>query len=214
MRERGQALTLEGSIAAVLLITSLIFALQVSAVTPLTESTSSQHIENQQKEVGQDVLAVAAEDGTLKSTVLYWDQEAERHRGAHPDEEGYTGGIPSSGDELAEDDSEAEYPDVIELGELLERTFSDRGIAYNIHLNYLEEDEGDIEHQSQPLVNQGEPSNHAVTVTRTITLYDSDTLYSDGAQLGDSDTEFFADNIDEDSRLYNVIEIELVIWRM
>lgn len=206
MRERGQALTLEGSIAAVLLVMSLMFALQVSAVTPLTESTSSQHIENQQKELGQDVLATAAEDGTLKSTVLFWD---DGYVGASEEAEGaYANGIPD--DEAHHDSINArDHRDVLEFGELLADTFSDRGIAYNIRVNYVE----DGERNSRQLVDQGKPSNHAVTVTQMITLYEDDTLYSDGETELSGET-FYIEHENEDSSVYNVVEVELVIWRM
>jgi F0F1-type ATP synthase membrane subunit b/b' len=71
--ERGQAFTLEAVVSAVLLLTAIAFALQVTIVTPLSASTSSQHIENQQAAVSDGLLAAEAENGTIKETLLYWN---------------------------------------------------------------------------------------------------------------------------------------------
>ena len=68
--DRGQAYTLEAIIASVLLISSLVFALQVTVVTPLSASTSNQHIENQQRASAAGVLTAAQETGALKDAVL------------------------------------------------------------------------------------------------------------------------------------------------
>ncbi|MES3517653.1 MAG: hypothetical protein PPP58_08325, partial [Natronomonas sp.] len=82
---RGQAYTLEAVVAAVLLIASLIFALQVTAVTPLSASTSSQHIENQQRGSAAGLLAAADKtvvdestgETALKTAVLAVDADGE-----------------------------------------------------------------------------------------------------------------------------------------
>ena len=70
---RGQIYTLEAVIAAVLLVSSLVFALQVTAVTPLSASTSNQHIENQQRASASGVLTAAEEAGILQDAVLFWN---------------------------------------------------------------------------------------------------------------------------------------------
>jgi len=59
--DRAQAHTLEAFAAAILLVAALTFALQATAVTPLSASTSNQHIENQQRAVATDLLATSAE---------------------------------------------------------------------------------------------------------------------------------------------------------
>ncbi|RQH03185.1 DUF7288 family protein [Natrarchaeobius oligotrophus] len=194
--ERGQIHALEGILAAVLLVLSLVFALQVSAVTPMTESTSSQHIENQQRAVGTDLLQAAAEDGSLKAAVLYWDNDSATYHGSNPD------GIYTN-----------DLPDELRLGSELERTLTDRGIAYNLEVNYV--DDGEV--RSRTIVKQGEPSDHAVTATQVLTLYEGDPLTDesgdpDGTGLGEG-TTFYAPN-ESDEPLYNVVEIELRLWRM
>lgn len=190
---RGQIHTLEGIMAAMMLVLSLVFALQVSAVTPMTESTSSQHIENQQQAIGTDLLEAAAENGSLKEAVLYWNASEEAYPGT---------------------DLNGAYhhnlPDELQLATELERAFTDRGIAFNLHANYVE----DGEVFSRTIVNQGEPSDHAVTATKLLTLYDHDEFTHDGGgELRAHEDRFYVP--DEGAEpLYNVIEIELVIWRM
>ncbi len=66
---RAQAHTLEAIVSGMLLLASLVFALQMTAVTPLSASTSSQHIENQQQAIGHGVLASAVAEGALKPAV-------------------------------------------------------------------------------------------------------------------------------------------------
>lgn len=197
MMERGQIHVLEGIFAAILLVMSLEFALQITAVTPMTESTSSQHIENQQKAVAQDVLEATAEDQSLKSAVLYWDHDGYEYHDSGEEGIYYNG-----------------MPERHELGEELKTTFTDRGIAYNLRVNYI--DDGEL--QSRMIVNQGEPSDQAVVATRKITLYDSDSLYdSESAQTGpplqDAENDFYIPN-EGSGELYNVVELELIVWRM
>ena len=72
---RGQAHTLEAFVAAILIVGGLIFATQATAVTPLSASTSNQHIENQQQATIEGLLETAAENGTLTDAVLYWNPE-------------------------------------------------------------------------------------------------------------------------------------------
>lgn len=67
---RGQAHTLEAFAAALLLISGLIFALQATAVTPLSASTSNQHIQNQQQLIASDILTTSAENETLQDALL------------------------------------------------------------------------------------------------------------------------------------------------
>jgi hypothetical protein len=109
--DRGQAYTLEAFIAALLLISSLTFALQVTAVTPLSASTANQHIENQQRSSASGVLAAGHESGALKEAVLYWNASTERFHDATRNDY-YTN----------------EYPD-IPFGEMLDRAFGGRGLA-------------------------------------------------------------------------------------
>lgn len=206
---RGQAYALEGIIVSLLLVGSLVFALQVTAVTPLSASTSSQHIENQQRAVAEGVLATAVEQDALKIAVLNWNydpgSDPSRFQGipASAERSFYVGGGPKN-----------------EFGVLLERAFSNRGIVFNVLVRPSVDidDDGDDDGfatKAQRMVYRGEPSDNAVTATRLVTLYDDDVLY-DGDEHPTSTRingdNFYAADVSDDV-LYNVVRVEVVVWR-
>jgi len=210
--ESGQAYTLEAIVAALLLVSSLIFALQVSAVTPLSASTSNQHIENQQRSTAAGALAAADESGALKDAVLYWDTDNETFW--NPD--GYDG--------MQRGAYTNEYPPN-EFGDVLERSFGGRGLAVNVEVRYQT---GPTSWSTQRMVYRGSPSDNAVTATRTVTLYDDDTItepenwdaddpgnaVSTNDELRDVENEFYAGDESEESGVYNVVHVEVTVWRM
>lgn len=188
---RGQAHTLEGTIAGLLLLVSLLVTLQTTAVTPLTASTSSQHIENQMANNARGALSAAEADGELKPAVLYWDEANARFHNTGT-RGFYTNEPPNNA-----------------FGEILNVTFDSRGIAYNVYLNY-NGTEG-----REPYIDRGEPSDNAVSVSRTVTLLDSDRLRTDtgrpGTKVSDV-TNFYAS--DKGNNVYNVVTVEVVVWRI
>ncbi|WP_336021736.1 DUF7288 family protein [Halobellus salinisoli] len=193
--DRGQAHTLEAITAAMILVSALVFALQVTAVTPLTGSTSSQHIENQQAAVAEGVLATADENGTLVSTLLYWNESAGNWHGATDD--GYVRGPPPTA-----------------FGDVLEATFLERGIAFDLTL-YFVDDDGD--RTPVPIVDLGEPSDHASTERRLVTLSDGDRLRNPDESVSGTtleDASYVVSDADEEQALYSVVEVEIVVWRM
>ncbi|WP_276258681.1 DUF7288 family protein [Haloglomus litoreum] len=203
--ERGQAHTLEGVIASLLLLSSLVYALQVTAVTPLSASTSNQHIENQEQASASGLLATAANkprpDGdALKVAVLYWDESAGAFHGL------------SAGPYQ----NDAGFPSEFTLGRMLQDGFSDRGIAYNVYLHF----QTDTGTATERLVYRGAPSDNAVSASRTVTLYNDDELYEadesldTGTTVGDEDSDFYAPDVDSSSAVYNVVRVEVVVWRM
>ena len=192
---RGQAHTLEAVAAGMLLLASVLFALQVTAVTPLTGSTSSQHIENQQASLAEGLLASQAENGTIVPTLLDWNDSASAFHGASGS--GYRNAGPPTA-----------------FGTVLNQTLGDRNIAYDVNLYYVN---GNDERKRRPLVNLGEPSDHASTASRVVTLYDSDRIVTADDSTGETlenTSNYFADDVAPDSRVYNVVEVEVVVWRM
>ena len=191
---RGQAHTVEAFAAAVLIVGGLIFATQATAVTPLSASTSNQHIENQQQASVEGLLATSAENGALAEAVLYWDTEEEEFAGA-PESGVYSEGPPN------------------EFGTSLNELLLDRRIAFNVVVRYPGIDGGT---DTEPMVLMGQPSDNAVSATRSIGLYDGSQLSVDTddrtlEELGDG--EFYAPDIDADGRLYTVVEVEVTAWR-
>ncbi|MFD1689187.1 DUF7288 family protein [Halolamina salifodinae] len=192
--DRGQAHALEAITAGMLLLASVLFALQVTAVTPLTGSTSSQHIENQQARLAEGVLAAEAENGTVVPTVLYWNESESQFHGAADD--GYHSGGPPTA-----------------FGTVLNQTLRDRNIAFDVNVFYVREN-GQRERHS--MVDLGSPSDHASTATRSFTLYDDDRIRYENGSAGPplENASYFAPDVGPDSRLYNVVELEVVVWRM
>ena len=203
---RAQAHTLEAFAAAILLLASVVFALQVTAVTPLTASTSSQHIENQEGAVAAGALSAAAENGSLRRTVLFWNATGRQFWDADLHGRYARGGPPTP------------------FGARFDETFLERGIVYNVYLYYVQPDG---ERRRHRMVHMGEPTEHAVTASRTVTLFDADRLYErdpvTGAMeptdhtLGDVASDpnygFYAPDADP-GVLYNVVEVEVTVWRM
>lgn len=196
MSDRGQAHTLEAVVGAMILLSSVVFALQVTAVTPLTGSTSNQHIERQQAAMAEGVLAGAAANGNLTSTLLYYNATRERFHGASDD--GYVNGGPPT-----------------DLGRTLDHTFRSRGIAFDVTVYFVR---ADGTRERVELVNLGAPSDNAAVASRTVTLFDDDRLRDrdgdpTGERLGDADGYFAAD-IAPGSPVYNVLDVEVTVWRM
>jgi hypothetical protein len=195
-RERGQAHTLEAVVAGLLLLSSIIFALQMTAVTPLSASTSSQHIENQQRSVAQGALATAASQGALKESVLYWNDTGGQFHGTS-DIGYYTNEPPNT-----------------TFGAILQQTFDDRSISYNVYIQYQKQSGGQA---SKPMIYRGRPSDNAVSASRSVTLMDDDPLIrADGTANHSVDVSsastYPAQNVG--TSVYNVVRVEVVAWRI
>ncbi|WP_348610663.1 DUF7288 family protein [Halobaculum rarum] len=192
---RGQAHTLEGFAAAIVLLSGVLFALQATAVTPLTASTSNQHIENQQGAVAEGTLAAAEANGTLRPAVLYWNTTTERFDHSGDDGVYAAGGPP------------------LPFGATLNETFGEDRIAFNVEVGYRR---ADGSRGRTRMVYMGSPSDNAVAATRSVVLYDDDPL-ADGSgnvsAAADAD-RFYADDSDPDGPLFGVMEVRIVVWRI
>jgi hypothetical protein len=193
--DRGQAYTLESITASILLIAGLVFALQATAVTPLSASTSSQHIENQQRATAQGALGAAIDRDALKPAVLYWNESGGKFHDTPVNSPFYRNNAPPN-----------------EFGAILDRAFADRGIVYNVYVRYEEDSD---KWRRQPMVYRGEPSDNAVTATSMVTLTDDDVLRHEEGNETDttvgSDSFYAPDSAG--SGLYNVVRVEVVVWR-
>lgn len=192
--ERGQALTLEAVSGAILLLLAIGFALQMTAVTPLSASTSSQHLENQLRASGEGVLASTAESGALESAVLNWNEsEGEFHNAS--DTGYYRSGPPDN-----------------EFGDALDRAFGDRNIAYNVIVHHQLADGSRF---TQRMIYQGKPSDHAVSASRTVPLFDADNLTANGGgPTVQNASTYFAEDAATGDSLYNLVRVEVIAWRI
>lgn len=200
-RGRGQSYVLEALGASVIVLAAVVFAIQATAVTPLSVSTASQHVENQERLQAETMLDSAARNGTLRAGLLYWNPENETFVDAT--QQWYVGDIPD--------------PPPNEFLAMLDRVFSDAQIATNVYVTYSTTDGTG----RQRLLYQGVPSDNAVSAGRTVVLYDRDN-FADGTgfenqTLNDTSTpgfDFYAPNVDPNSPVYNVMEVRIVVWRM
>lgn len=195
--DRAQAHTLEAFAAAILIVAGLTFALQATAVTPLSASTSNQHLENQQRAVANDLLETSAANGDLEAALLRWDPENESFTdGRSPSY--FTGGGPPNA-----------------FGRALDETFGERRIAFNVHVRHGPGDE------ETTLVHMGSPSDNAVTATRSVVLTDDDALTAPGHENttlralsdGTASGEFYATDAG-DGAVYDRMEVRIVVWQL
>jgi len=165
--DRGQGYTLEAVVAAVLLLGGLVFALQSTAVTPLSASTSSQHIENQHQATADGALELAAEDGSLREATLNWNS-------TNGSEQRFYGVLGNESFMQRPAGNETAFT------RLLCRTYHSRGIVYNVYVSYRT---SDAERLTRSFVYRGAPSDHAIRATRVVTLYDDDPLYNGSSMV-------------------------------
>jgi len=215
LSDRGQAHTLEAFVAALLLVTGLIFATQATAVTPLSASTSNQHVENQGAIAAADVLATTKERSDLKRGLLAWD-DGNREFVEATNADHYSGLMPDTAHPLHDPFREA---------------FDSRRVAFNVDV-LLPAKPGDSRSR-QRLVDMGEPSDNAATASTRVTLYADDRLHDPavddldgeftGTALGETtaDGSAFAhgyfhrpEDPDEVHALYAVVEVRITVWQM
>lgn len=201
MADRGQIFTLEAVVAAILLLGSVAFALQAVAITSNTASAGDTEIESHHRGLAEGVINAAVENGSLQRTLLYWDEDAGGFYNADADGH-YVSRLPPT-------------PDGTAFGDALERRFGDRQVRYNVNL-YYRNAAGDRERQR--LVESGTPSESAVRVVETVTLYDDTALVAENGTarettLADAEADFYAPNVDGDGPLYTVVHVEVVLWR-
>ncbi|WP_096390418.1 DUF7288 family protein [Halopenitus persicus] len=198
--DRGQTFTLEAFVAAILLVSTVAFGLQAVSMTSNTASAADAELRGQHVGLAQGVLDRAVENGTLKATLLYWNEAEARFYGADEEDGFYVSESPPT-----------------TFGESLDAMFHGSNIRYNVDLSYRDET-GD--RATRKLVESGTPSDDAVRVAETVTLYDDTVLVNATETPRENVTlasvggdGFYAPNVDTDGSLYNVIRVEVVLWR-
>jgi hypothetical protein len=187
-QEKAQLHTLEGLAASILVVLGLVFASEAVAVTSTSATSSSEDIEAQYEQLAQDLLTQAKTSGSLKQSVLSWDESQRRFRGT--DEAYYYEGESPPG----------------RFGNTLDRVVMGNNLAYNIELVY--QSEGST--LTLPFVDNGEPSTNSVTVSEVVVLSENDRL-PDGTTLADSST-YPMENM-ENEAMYNIVNVRLTVWR-
>lgn len=197
---RGQSFTIEAVVAAVILLGTVFFVVQAGGVTPTTASTSSQEVPDHHRAVAAGALDAALRDGEVRPTLRYWNETNGTFWGAEEHGAYVAGGPPTA------------------FGDRLNESFSGLSVAYNVNLVVVDADGDQRRHA---LVQQGTPSDDAVTVSRLVTLYDRDALYDEyGHETNvtlketsdDANMTYFVDDASPASPVFAVVRVEVVVW--
>lgn len=190
--ERGQAHMLEALTASFIVMAAVVFAIQATAITPLTISTAHQHVETQERIQADGMLSAADKDDSLEHQLLYWDRQNETFVNATKD--GYTN------------------PPNTEFGQKIDRLFISDGLAVNAHVTYTDKNGFS---DTETIMYQGEPSTKAVSASYTVVLYDDMQLTGGPNEptLKEADS-FYIPDAAANSPVYNVVSVRLVIWKM
>ncbi|AGN02658.1 hypothetical protein L593_13595 [Salinarchaeum sp. Harcht-Bsk1] len=197
--DRGQAYTLESLIAALLLVTAVLFALQSVVITPTSAGALDRDVQGQLEQEANDVLVTAANEGELSRLARYWDcstgtMASDMQSGAWVPNQGYANDVAP----------------VEDLGESLNRTFGE-GTRYNLLLVY---DTGSGQNVTR-VIYQGTPGDEVVSTSYTITLTESQQITAANAAgqsvagCGDPVIERHPGST---GATWNVVEVRLVLW--
>jgi hypothetical protein len=202
---RGQAFTLEGLVAALVVVAALAMSLQAVVVTPTTRGTVDEDVRTGLRQQATDTLSLAAaeEPADLSYLVRNWEPNGQTFAGAENPQIGYGMAGPP-----------------LLLGRLLNTTFTQRGYLYNVEVRYRTEDPG--RDGRLTMVRQGVPDENAVVAAHAVTLYDNETLTSPGAggaelweydtTLADGDGGYYPIPDVVDGPIYNRVEVRVVVW--
>ena len=190
----AQMHTLEAIMAATIMVSIIVFAVQATSLTPLTSSTANAHIEAQLQTMGQDMLSAIDyaqydQRSELKNDILDWN-----------------GDEYAWGGDSYESRSNASITLDSSMVDMLTYIAIPRGIAHNVQLSHMS-DTGRF--SSIFYIYNGDPSDNAVIVSRKVLLSNPD--------IGNTST--FQTNtgiidIDDTTDLYNIIDVKLILWRM
>lgn len=189
--ERGQAFTLEGLVAGIVVLVALLFALQSVAVTP---GAPGADIEPEVRQEAIDFLDLAAADGSLDEQLRAWDPDNETFVGA-PDGAGYGATVPPT-----------------PFGDLLNETLYPQGKVVNVLIEVPNEDGPGTETVS--LIYRGEPPSASTVATATITLFSNQTLTTEGYETTTiaEAAGYPIPNADPDGPLHNVVQVRVIVW--
>lgn len=184
MNDRAQVNTLEGFAAAFIILFAMLFGLQAIATT--SPGTLGQEVKTYDEKITNDVLLQSKASGELKTALLNWTRE-----------EGFNGSVE---DDIFYSGERNSVPG--EFGDTL-GILEDEGLAYSIDIV--------CDGTRKPFVRNGDGGQNPVGASVTVILNDDDELRN-GTRL-DNAVSYPCDDIDEDSNLYNVVEVRMAAWR-
>lgn len=206
--ERSQAYTLQAIIGGIMILTAFLFAFQSIIITPTTTSAVDPEVRTDLRQQATDIMTITNGNETtdLSYYVRFWDQNSRTFAGKaalNPDV-GYGNNPP---------------PGI--FGKMLDETFTERGRFYNVEIFYLQETLS-AGRESVVMVNQGSPAEGAVVASRTVVLYDNQSLTTDGAGTAElwkygtdptnNENGYYPIPDAVDGPVYNVVEVRVTVW--
>lgn len=197
--DQGQIMTVEGIIAAFIVIFVLVVIVQSTSVTPLSSSFTNQHIKLELQNMGNDILSTldetprVANGGTLTPSLLKFSLVQWVRTDSY-------GMFSWNNTSLISTVDNTFVMTPSPLTEALNFSLIRNGTAYNVEVRYP--DTGRTMHTCKMIWN-GDPSENSVTVSRYIVLSDSD-IYNDDV----------IPDISPSTGLHNTVEIRLTLWVM
>lgn len=217
-RGRGQVYTLEGIIAALVVMAGLLFALQATTATPQAAGIANPQAEQQDRSIVRGTLAIA-DDDVLREAVLFWDPGSDEFNCA-PDGASYYPAPNTS--QTSDGDGAAGCPDSSEVrsewippndfGRLLDAHLGS-GYSYNVYVSYHDGNEM----AEERMIYQGQPGDGVVRGVTSVAVMDSDRLYAaDGTRSNEQVSgsgNFYAPDDAAGNDLFNVLYVEVEAWR-
>jgi len=194
---RGQAFTLEGVIGAIIVLSSVVLALQAVDIAPLATEGDNAKDYRLETQVG-DLLATAADRDALRTTVTCTTPSGNPDPGlANPDDP------------------------LTQFGVLLNQTLAQNN-EFVVVVEYRDGD-GLVRNRLYPAGEISAP-RAAVSASRQVTLYNSDPVRRAGGngcvQGSDrptvaEDDQFYIDrhpDVDGVSNVYNTVRVKVIAW--
>jgi len=204
---RGQAYTLEGVFSAVVVLTALLYGLQVVDIGPWTSEAASETSSLETR--AQDTLDLAASEGTLSNVTRCYGVNPESNRG-------YVFSGQNAG------------PNATLFEQFLNTTFDEQNRNYNVYFYYWNNETGQKDRElvsmNRSAADSGvvAPTDASVVASRTLVLYDDmrtrfgvePKCGQQGLTLAEYEDRFgwYMDDIAPNSPIYNVVEVRVVVW--
>ena len=210
--ERGQAFTLEGLIAAIVLLTAVLFALQAVVITPTTGGSVDRGVQAQVDQQLTDAMLVGAEDGNFSELVRYYSAENETANCPWNQDECWYQET-ASNQSVYNSSTFAEELDFV-VGDVLDEHFVNQsGKSYNVEFVYFDED-GENRTTKDVVRMGGARSDSAVTASYMVVLHEEHELTapdSEGTSIDDDDHSYPIPNVSEEE-FYNIVEVRVTVW--
>lgn len=190
---RAQAYTLEGVLAAILVVSATVFGL--TAIDTQAWQDGGNEETRRLEARADDVLTVAANTNALEESLVC-------NQGSNPRING-----------------NATVANSTDFERMLNLTFDTRGDQYNLYFSYLNaagDDRITRLASEESVSSANRPSTGAAVATRTYALTD-DMPFRFGDQCKRTSgtiggTSLYIPDAQDDSRLYNLVEVRLVVW--